>query len=268
MLKKKLIAIVAACALTLALPTAAFAADASPDDWSLSSGSTLATLDVSNKSVSEAGFLFTCEVKVPANVGTLTIKGPGSAANEIIKVIDKNTKSEVVSGKLAFQPIGSASQFLIPKMTLESALKKAGNLTLPATFLIKVEDSNYDPTSESNTPPATNDPTTPPAPTKPTTPTTPTDDNNSGSSTGGSTNNSSSDNDSNSSSTTTNMPATNETANRIDNTANNAAKSANSDKTSPKTGMDTNGIALVTIGALAAAGCVAFAIRKKLNINE
>ncbi len=207
MLKKKLMAVVAACALALALPTAAFAAG----DWSTNAYPGT----VNSESTTTAGYLYTSNVTVTSKGMGLSVSGPESAIGESVTVT-KADGSQVASGEMS-------KNAMTGKATFQVNVNALGD-TFPATFTVKVIDPDY---VAPVTPPATTDTTDPAA------------DN-----------------------------TDNGTAGSTDNSAADDKKAADNSKTSPKTGVDMGGIALATASALAAAGCVAFALRKKIAINE
>ncbi len=211
MLKKKLMAVVAACALALALPTAAFAAG---NVWTveafgseeIAAGTKAIASNIQEST--DGKYLYEADVTITNAIpdGDVYVAATDSqyAGADVIVTGDIST-----SGKLTDNGMYPDYWFKINENT--------------QNVHVKVANPNY----VAPVPPATTDTTDPAA------------DN-----------------------------TDNGAADNTDNSASDDKKAADNSKTSPKTGVDMGGIALATASALAAAGCVAFALRKKIAINE
>lgn len=216
MLKKKLMAVVAACALALALPTAAFAADG----WNFGPGSMQFAGCMTNQSFDTTAEGYEC-------VATFDVTGEHDAATPVL-----NGPVSAVGAQVTVSGAVNATGTMIKANGMGGEIARfAINVPENVTGTITVKVGN----GPAVTPPAATD-TTDPADT--------TDKANN------------------------TKPAASNTNNGTAGSTNNTAKAADGSKTSPKTGVDMGGVALATAGALAAAGCVAFALRKKIAINE
>lgn len=218
MLKKKLMAVVAACALALALPTAAFAADG----WDF--GNTINGPSIDNESFDTSSESYLCKASVDVSNASsgakLSLTGPESAIGANVAISGALTGTGTM-GTGVFAPTGAK----YATFSIDIPTGTTGTVTFTIT--------------KSAPAPA-------PAPTDPTDQNTPAVDN-TDNGTAGNTDNAAADDN---------------------NAASDSENATDKSKTAPKTGVDMGGFALATAGALAAAGCVVFALRKKIAINE